>query len=144
MKQKSTALLTAVLFGISLLPGTFQAGAVSVDEKAEVFSGASYTIMSRLSGKFMTAGEDGNVLQWEKQAGDAQTWQIFSAGEGLCCILNADRSLAMTVEGGDSTNGNNISLVPYEDTPAQHFILHRTDDAYYITAECAGNAALDV
>ena len=144
MKQNSTALLTAVLFGISLLPGTFRAGAVSVDEKAEVFSGAAYTIMSRLSGKLMTAGEDGNVLQWERQEGSSQTWQILDAGGGMCKILTADRSLALTVEGGDSTNGNNIALAPYEDTPAQHFLLHRTDDAYYITAECSGNAALDV
>ena len=142
MKHRTVALLAAVMLGITLLP--LPAGAVSVDTQGDVLPGAAYTIMSRLSGKFMTAGEDGNVLQWEKQAGTSQTWQILSAGDGMCCILNADRSLALTVEGGDSTNGNNIALTPYEDTPAQHFILHRTDDAYYITGECSGNAALDV
>jgi GH43 family beta-xylosidase len=115
------------------------------DEYGEVISGADYTIMVRLSGKYISAANDGNVHQWEKLGDDSQVWHIESAGDGKCCILSGkDRSLALTVENGDSTNGNNIYLSEYKDTASQHFILHRTDDAYYITAECSGNAALDV
>ena len=143
MKHRKTAALTAVLMGLICTAGILPAGAAYADTARDVLSGADYTIMSRLSGKFMTAGEDGNVLQWEKQDGDSQTWRIFATTNGMCKILSAD-GRALTVEGGDSKNGNNISLAPYEDTPAQHFILHRTDDAYYITAECSGKAALDV
>ncbi len=115
------------------------------DSYGEVISGADYTIMVRLSGKYITAANDGNVHQWEKLGDDSQIWHIESAGNGKCCILSGrDRSLALTVENGDSANGNNIYLSEYKDTAAQHFILHRTDDAYYITGECSGNAALDV
>ncbi|MBR2087516.1 MAG: RICIN domain-containing protein, partial [Oscillospiraceae bacterium] len=133
MKRSKAAVLTAVLLGLGCTAGALPAGAAFADTKGDVPSGASYTIMSRLSGKYMTAGEDGNVLQWEQQAGDSQIWQIISTNreKNLCKILSAD-GRALTVEGGDETNGNNIALAPYEDTPAQHFILHRTDDAYYI------------
>ena len=115
------------------------------DSYGEVISGADYTIMVRLSGKYITAADNGNVQQWEKLGDDSQVWHIESAGNGKCCILSGrNRSLALTVENGDSANGNNIYLSEYKDTAAQHFILHRTDDAYYITGECSGNAALDV
>lgn len=115
------------------------------DSFGEVISGGDYTIMVRLSGKYITAASDGNVHQWEKLGDNSQVWHIESAGDGKCCIFSgADRRMALTVENGDSSNGNNIYLSEYRDTAAQHFILHRTDDAYYITGECSGNAALDV
>ncbi len=115
------------------------------DSFGEVISGGDYTIMVRLSGKYITAASDGNVHQWEKLGDNSQVWHIESAGDGKCCIFSGvDRRMALTVENGDSTNGNNIYLSEYRDTAAQHFILHRTDDAYYITGECSGNAALDV
>lgn len=118
---------------------------VTSDTADDVICGCDYTIMVRLSGKYITAAADGNVHQWEKLGNTSQQWRIIDAGDGKCAILSAnDNSLALTVENGNSTNGNNIYLSEYKDTAAQHFILHRTDDAYYITAECSGNTALDV
>ncbi len=115
------------------------------DERNEIVSGAAYTMMVRLSGKFITAASDGNVHQWENLGDASQQWIITKIGNGACKIVSAqDPNLSLTVENGDSTNGNNIYLSEYEDLPSQHFILHRTDDAYYITAECSGNTALDV
>ena len=115
------------------------------DTFGDIISGAEYTIMVRLSGKFITAKSDGNVHQWEKLDDDSQKWQIVAVDRNLCkIVLSSNHDLALTVENGDSTNGNNIFLSEYKDISAQHFILHRTDDAYYITAECSGNAALDV
>lgn len=146
LKRLFAAAASAVLAGAAC-PVTAQAliKAGYADEYGEVISGADYTIMVRLSGKYITAANDGNVHQWEKLGNDSQVWHIESAGDGKCCILSgADRNKALTVENGDNTNGNNIFLSEYRDTAAQHFILHRTDDAYYITAECSGNAALDV
>lgn len=137
----------AAALAFTACPVTAQAAVTAdfADEYGEVISGADYTIMVRLSGKYVTAASDGNVQQWEKLGDDSQIWHIESAGDGKCCILSGrDRRLALTVENGDSTDGNNIYLSEYKDTAAQHFILHRTDDAYYITAECSGNAALDV
>ncbi|WP_303835364.1 family 43 glycosylhydrolase [Ruminococcus flavefaciens] len=137
----------AAALAMTACPVTAQAAVTAdfADEYGEVISGADYTIMVRLSGKYITAASDGNVHQWEKLGDSSQVWHIESAGDGKCCILSGrDRSLALTVENGDSTDGNNIYLSEYKDTAAQHFILHRTDDAYYITAECSGNAALDV
>lgn len=115
------------------------------DNFKDVLSGQTYTLMVRLSGKFVTANNDGNILQWENLNNVSQHWKIISVGNGFCKILYADDpSLAMTVETADSTNGANICLEKYNSLSSQHFILHRTDDAYYITAECSGNAALDV
>ncbi|MGN0615209.1 family 43 glycosylhydrolase [Ruminococcus flavefaciens] len=145
--KRLLAAASAAALAFAACPVTAQAAVTAdfADEYGEVISGADYTIMVRLSGKYVTAANDGNVHQWEKLGDDSQVWHIESAGNGKCCILSGkDRTLALTVENGDSTNGNNIYLSEYKDTAAQHFILHRTDDAYYITAECSGNAALDV
>jgi len=111
----------------------------------EVVSGNNYVIMVRLSGKFITATTDGNVHQWEKLGNDSQVWHFESAGNGNFAIFSEqNRKLAMTVENGNAENGNNLFLSEYKDTPDQHFILHKVDEAYYITAECSKNAALDV
>ena len=133
------AAVTAVLLAAS------QTGLPASASRTEVYSGAEYTVMSRLSGKFMTADTTGNVMQWERQDGDSQVWQFVAAGEGMYRILPAGSpGMALTVLDGTDKNGENLVLAPDEDTAAQHFILHRTDDAWYITAECSGKAALDV
>ena len=111
----------------------------------EVVSGNNYVIMIRLSGKLITATTDGNVHQWEKLGDDSQVWHFENAGNGNFAIFSEqNRKLAMTVENGNAENGNNLFLSEYKDTPDQHFILHKVDEAYYITAECSKNAALDV
>lgn len=116
-----------------------------VDAYEDIISGADYTIMVRLSGKYLTAEANGNVCQWEKLSDETQEWKIIILDSGMCKIVSAHNpKLSLTVENGDSTNGNNISLQEYKNLPSQHFILHRTDDAYYITAECSGNAAFDI
>ena len=100
--------------------------AVYADSSGDVVSGADYTLMVRLSGKYVTAASDGNIHQWEKLSGKSQHWKIISNRDGTCRILSAeDSSLAMTVKNGDSTNGNNIFLSEYKGLPSQHFILHR-------------------
>ena len=115
------------------------------DDCGDVISGANYNIMVRLSGKFFTADSSGNVIQWDDNGSDSQKWHITGNGDGTCTILScADKSLSLTVENGNSDNGNNIFLSEYKGLPSQRFILHRTDDAYWITAECSGNCALDV
>ena len=149
--HKKIAAVSALALALQCAPVTASAAEQKpvetgyADSFGDVISGADYTIMVRLSGKFITAAGDGNVQQWSRTDGDEQKWHIESAGKGLCKIVSAsDRTKSLTVENGDSANGNNIYLSEYEDKPSQHFILHRTDDAYYITAECSGNAALDV
>ena len=152
--KKSAALLLCA--GIAASAGPPDASAEGADNPApltatyadsfgDVVCGTDYTIMVRLSGKLVSAASDGNVQQWEDTGDISQKWHIVSAGDGMCSFLSAkDHSLAMTVKNGDSTNGNTIYLDEYTGSPAQRFILHRTDDAYYITAECSGNTALDV
>ena len=115
------------------------------DAAKRIAFGTDYSIMVRLSGKFITAADDGNVMQWEARSGDSQNWHIIDAGGGYVAFLaGADHTKAITVEGGDSTNGNNFSLSAYTGADSQMFRLNRTDDAYYITAKCSGNAAMDV
>lgn len=155
IKRMGAAIAAAAML-ISLMPSKIPVPAEAkivtnpyswdfADERNEIVSGAAYTMMVRLSGKFITAAENGNVHQWEKLGDASQQWIITKIGNETCKIVSAqDPQLSLTVANGDSTNGNNIYLSEYEDLPSQHFILHRTDDAYYITAECSGNAALDV
>jgi hypothetical protein len=112
---------------------------------AKVVAGEEYRIAIQLSGKYITAANNGNVHQWENLNDNSQVWYFEDAGNGKFAILSGkNRKLAMTVENGDSKNGNNILLTEYKNTAAQHFILHGVDDAYYITAECSGKASLDV
>ncbi|KAL6618630.1 glycosyl hydrolase [Neocallimastix sp. 'constans'] len=112
----------------------------------EIIGGKDYMIMSHLSGKYITIANDGSIHQWEKLSDTkSQVWRFESAGNGRFAILSGNN--ALTVENGNNKDGNKIILSQYRKTSAQHFILHKTDgnyDTYYITAECSGNAALDV
>ena len=116
-----------------------------VNKSAGIVSGAEYTIMVRLSGKYITAAADGNVQQWESLGNASQNWRIIDAGDGYCAFLSAENpDQAITVESGDKTDGSNFSLAAYTGSSAQRFMLNKTDDAFYIQAECSGNAAMDV
>ena len=117
--RRLTGMCTALLMAAQaapFMPSQAEAAGAAVcaeyaDEYGEVISGLEYTIMVRLSGKYITAADNGNVHQWEKLGNDSQVGRITSAGKNLCRISPAgDPSLALTVEGGDSTNGNNIML----------------------------------
>ena len=119
--------------------------AVYADSAKKIVSGAVYTIAARLSGKYITADTNGNAHQWEMQGTAAQQWRIVQEDDGCCAIFSTENpSLALTVEGGDSTNGNNIALTAYTGDDAQHFRLTKTDDAYIIRGKNSGNAAFDV
>ncbi|MDO5558441.1 MAG: family 43 glycosylhydrolase [Oscillospiraceae bacterium] len=152
LRKAAVILCAALILQTAAVPVTPAAAETSgsirsiyADENENVLSAAVYTIRPRLSGKFLTAAEDRNVHQWESLDSKTQQWQIISTGDGFCRILSeTDHSLALTVENGNSDNGNNIYLSQYTDSSSQHFKLHRTDDAYYITAQCSGNTALDV
>ena len=155
MKHKKIAasVLSAALTMLSagqfpVPPQTVSAAGLTTeyaDAGSRLVSGAEYTIMVRLSGKFITAASDGNVQQWENLHNDTQTWRIVTQPDGCCAIFSAAQpDLAMTVEGADGTNGNNISLAPFSGTDAQLFSLIRTDDAYFIRAKCSPTAVLDV
>lgn len=114
------------------------------DADERILSGAEYTIRVRLSGKMLTADAD-NVQQWEDKADASQRWRIVKTDGGACAIFSAQSpALAMTVDGADGTNGNNISLQPYTGSAAQQFILTKIDDAYTIRAKCSETAVLDV
>ena len=156
MKNKKTAsLLTALsltVLSAASLPaeqGT-AAGQPAVtlscaDTAGRVLSGAEYTFMVRLSGKYITADTDGNLIQWEGRGDASQRFTVQAEQDGYCSVHPAGTpGKAWTVENGDSTNGNNIFLSDYTGADAQLFRLNRTDDAYYIVGKCSGTAALDV
>ena len=157
MKQKRlcswlTALVTAVLTAASAPLAAQNASAAApavslecADTAGRVISGAEYSFMVRLSGKYITADSSGNLMLWEKRDDASQRFVVRAEAGGYCSVHPADDpAKAWTVENGDSTNGNNIFLSGYTGSEAQLFRLNRTDDAYYITGKCSGNAALDV
>ena len=118
---------------------------VTADSFGEIISGGFYTLSAVNSEKYITANSEGNVNQWEALQDNSQKWQIIKTGNGYCRIVSQKYpDMALTVENADSTNGNIIKLSEYDNLASQHFKLNRTGDAYYITAECSGNAALDV
>lgn len=115
------------------------------DPGKRIPSGGIYTVSALVSGKYLTAGNDGNASQYSWNSSSSQKWKIISTGNGSCAIFSlADSSKALTVESGSDDNGSNICVSDYKDLKSQHFILHRSGASYYITAECSGNAALDV
>jgi len=155
MKTKRfVAAVSAVLLAASAASGiTSDASAAEdliitaeyADTAKRIISGAEYTITARLSGKCMTAQNDGNVWQWEPMNTEDQHWQIVQQSDGCCAILSAQNpELAMTVEGGDNKNGRNILLTEFTGDDSQLFRLTRTADAYIIRGKNSGNAAMDV
>lgn len=149
-KRWLTALLLAGCTAMLLPSAAADAAGAAVcadyaDGAKKIAFGTDYTVMVRLSGKFITAADDGNVMQWESRGDGSQSWRIVDAGGGYVAFLSgADHTKAITVESGDSTDGSNFSLSAYTGAASQMFRLNRTDDAYYITAKCSGNAAMDV
>ena len=154
--MKKQRLISAVTAAAMLLPSMLLPTPVSAanavqpvsvpyaDSVGRVPGGTEYTIMVRLSGKYLTA-DDGNVIQWEGKSDSSQTWRILAEADGYCAICSAENpALAMTVDGADGTDGNNISLQTYTGSDAQLFRLERTDDAYFIRAKCSPRAVLDV
>lgn len=118
---------------------------VTADSSGEIISGGFYTVSAVNSEKYITADSEGNVNQWEALQDNSQKWQIINSGNGYCRIVSQKYpDMALTVENANSENGNIIKLSEYKNLASQHFKLNRTGDAWYITAECSGNAALDV
>ena len=85
MKRKRccTLLMTGCLAGavFGQLSAGVSAGAETVkadyaDALEKIVSGAEYTIMVRLSGKFITAASDGNVQQWEAKGDSSQRQRL--------------------------------------------------------------------
>ena len=149
--RKIAAITSAVLMMTSTASFTSSGASDDIvrikkaDQSGEIISGGFYTISPVLSEKYVTAQSDGTANQWASLADDSQRWQIFTTDNGYCRIMSVkypDKSL--TVENGDSTNGNKIKLESYSDLSSQHFKLNKTGDSYYITAECSGKAAFDV
>jgi len=115
------------------------------DKTGNIISGGFYNISGSASEKYITAHSDGNINQWESTSDNSQKWQIISTGNGYCKIISAMYpDMALTVENGDSKDGNLIKLTEYADMKSQHFKISSAGSTYYITAECSGNAALDI
>lgn len=136
-------LTTKTGFSVSSSSGTLFCS--FADSSKKIPGGGIYTISAYVSGKYLTAGNDDNVSQYSDSGGSNQKWKIVSVGNGACAVFSLyDESKALTVEGGSNDNGSNICISEYKNLSSQHFILHRAGACYYITAECSGNAALDV
>lgn len=106
-----------------------------------------YSVMVRLSGKYITVNSNGALIQYSDTHSDNQQWLIQDAGDGFCKFsLASDPTYVWTVENGNGENGNAIRLEPDTGSSAQRFRLAQADDAYTITAECslAQNTTLDV
>lgn len=109
--------------------------------------GTVYSVMVRLSGKYITQSSNGGLMQAAENGNQSQQWLIQDAGSGFCKFcLASDPSLVWTVANGNADDGNTIQLAADTNSSAQRFKLTQADDAYIITAECSlsKNTALDI
>ena len=106
-----------------------------------------YSVMVRLSGKYITQTSDGGLMQYADTKGENQQWLIRDAGNGFCKFcLASNPSMVWTVANGTADDGNAIQLAADTGSSAQRFKLGQADDAYTITAECSlsKSTALDI
>lgn len=154
--KKTTAFFTAaaLLFGMMpvSLSNTDRKAYAAQNEKltctlacgqSDIPVNTTYSVMVRLSGKFITADASGNL----KQYSDAQEWLIRDAGDGFCKFCLPDSpDMVWTISNGNGDDGNQLHLEKDTSSSAQRFLLKKTDDAWIILAECSieKNTTLDV
>lgn len=157
--QKVLGTLTAVMLltaNLGTIPTKQSAEAAPTAEKVccqtlcsqpSILANTVYTVMVRLSGKYITVNDSSRLIQWADNGAETQHWLFRDAGDGYCKICHSsDPTMVWTVENGNGDDGNAIVLAKDNDTSAQRFWLSQTDDAFTITAECSRskNTTLDV
>ncbi len=159
MKKKSAFLSTFSAFALFLsqcpmTPPPAQAADIPtklscpiVCSQPEILANTTYSIMVRLSGKYLTATDSNSLIQWADNGQSNQQWFIQDAGDGFCKICMAsDHNMVWTVDNGSGENGNAILLAEDKNSSAQRFLFRQTDDAWNIVAECSLslNTTIDV
>lgn len=101
---------------------------------------ANYSIRNINSGLYVGSNAD-NI----EQTAEKESWSFTPNGDGTYSILNA-AGKAFTVENGDGTDGNNISLADYTGAASQKFTIRSTaGGAYAILSVCSNSiSGLDV
>ncbi len=99
-----------------------------------------YTIRNLNSSKWLST-ESGNVIQSD----DAQVWEVKANNDGTYSLFDADGK-ALTVENGDATDGNNVSMAADAGSAAQKFVLQCNRDGSYalLTVVSNNESCLDV
>ncbi len=99
----------------------------------------SYYLRSVNSGLYLACEED-NVVQ-----ASTESWYLRKNEDGTYAIISED-GLAITIENGDATDGNNACLSRYTGDESQKFhILPSSDGSYVILSVVSGQAScLDV
>lgn len=113
--------------------------------ETRLFSGVSYTIVSRFSGKALdltdgSTADGTNIQQWTLTGGSHQEWRVRAETDGYCSIRSmADERKAITIRDG------NVELVLYTGADTQLFQLVQERGSYGILSK-ASNATtgLDV
>ncbi len=95
---------------------------------------SEYYIRNLNSGLYV--GTNGDNVE---QTADSFKWSIASNGDGIYSIRTADGG-AVTVTGGDGTDGNDIRISDYNGSEAQKFtIAPSADGSYTILSACSDN-----
>lgn len=100
----------------------------------------TYTLRNVNSGKYISTNE-ANVIQGE----NAAKWTITNLGGGMYSLADSSGK-ALTVDGGDGSDGNNISVSAYTGTDSQKFMIQCGKDGSYsvMTAVSDGKSCVDV
>lgn len=107
----------------------------------------TYTVESLVSGKVLTADEDGNVCVRSFDNGDAQLWTA-QIDKGGINFVNVATGKVLDAVGGSTSNGTNIRLYDPNGTLAQSFKLSAcslVDSGTYVIAAASNRSkVLDV
>lgn len=116
---------------------------------SDIVSGATYSIISKSSGKAMDveAGSKvngANVLQWQNYGNSNQRWVVTSVGNNQYSIINVNSGLSLDIEGGGIENGANVLQWSWHGGNNQRWFLCADGNGYYTIVSAASGRALDV
>ena len=107
----------------------------------------TYTVESLVSGKVLTADEDGNVCVRSFDNADAQLWTA-QIDKGGINFVNVATGKVLDAAGGSTSNGTNIRTYDFNGTLAQSFKLSTcslVDSGTYVIAAASNRSkVLDV
>lgn len=138
--------VTAISAGTAKITATYGAEKaycyVTVDEKYHNLADGTYYIRNVEHGKYLQVddgdksngyGSENAIMElWDYSAGDFQKWKITYVGQGYYKVINAQSSLALSVQSGyENTDNKALIQETYQGNNRQLWAISVLSDGYY-------------